>query len=139
MILLMKWKVELKSLEEDESVILTNHIHWYHFYGFWKWGVFGYSGLLRKINGNPHLNSWTLNIIPCNVTGYPTLHDPVPGGQVPPLFRGLLHKILRLKMENKFLHFKSNARSENLKVRPKITKLWNTLPLPGTKGLPRDV
>ena len=53
---------------------------------------------LRKIKGTPHLNS----IIPCNVTGYPTLHDPVPAGQVPPLFGGLLHKILRLKMENKF-------------------------------------
>ena len=84
MIQLMKQKVDLRSLEEDRSVILTYHIHWNHFYGCWKWGVFGYGGLLRKINGNPHVNSRTLDIIPCNVTGYPTQHDPVPGGQVPP-------------------------------------------------------
>ena len=84
MILLMKRKVELKSLEDDRSVILTNHILWNHFYGFWKLGVFGYSCLLWKINGNPHVNSRTLGIILYNVTGHPTLHDPVPGGKVPP-------------------------------------------------------
>ena len=30
MIQLMKRKVDLKSLEEDRSVILTNHMHWNH-------------------------------------------------------------------------------------------------------------
>ena len=34
MIQLMKRKVGLRSLEEDMSVILTNHLQWNHFYTY---------------------------------------------------------------------------------------------------------
>ena len=43
--------------EEDRRVILSNHIHWNHFYGRSKLGVFGYGGLWRKINVSRHVSS----------------------------------------------------------------------------------
>ncbi len=36
----MKRNDDLRSLEEDWSVILANYIHWNHFYGHSKRGVF---------------------------------------------------------------------------------------------------
>lgn len=37
----------------------------------------------RNTNGNPHFISRALDIIACYISGYPTLHNPVCGGQVP--------------------------------------------------------
>ena len=45
MIQLMQRKVDLRLLEEDRSVVLTNDIHWNHLDGRLKLGVFGYGGL----------------------------------------------------------------------------------------------
>src|ERR1700743_990516 len=70
MILLMKRKVDLRSLEEVRSVILAHHINR---------KSMGTLMSIVELKILYHVTLYTTFTLPC------TLHDPVPGGQVQPL------------------------------------------------------